>query len=66
MCKAINNCIQKDICHRYNATPEQNDQAYIRFHNLCFLENNFQWFYGDRSKMIKPELIPDIVKEEGE
>jgi len=62
MCKAVNNCIQKDICYRFNAIPEPIDQVYMRFHNLCFLENDWYWFYGDRSKMVHVELIEE--KEE--
>ena len=65
MCKAVNNCIQKEFCYRYNAIPESIDQVYMRFHNLCFLENDWQWFYGDRRNLIQPELIEE-KEEEGE
>ena len=63
MCRAVNNCIQKDICYRYNVVPEIVDQVYMKFHNLCFLENDWFYFWGDRDKMIKPELIEE---KEGE
>ena len=62
MCR-FTECLQKNICHRFNAIPEPIEQVYMRFHNLCFLENDYQWFYGDRSKMVQVELIEE--KEEG-
>ena len=66
MCKAIYNCIQKDICHRFNAIPEENDQVYMRFHNICDKDNDWFYFYGDRSQLIKAELIEEelVVKED--
>ena len=63
MCKAIYNCIQKDICQRYTYTPEPNDQTYMRFHNICDKDNDWYWFYGDRSQMVKVELIEDKAEE---
>jgi len=62
MCKH-DKCIQKDICSRFNTIPEPNEQqVYMRFWNLCFLENDWYWFYGDRNKMIKVELIEEKEK----
>jgi len=53
-------CIQKSICTRYNANQENNNQI-MHFENLCDQNNDWKWFYGDRSKMIKVELLEDEV-----
>jgi len=58
MCR-FTECLQKNICHRFNAIPEPVEQVYMRFHNLCDKNNDWYWFYGDRSKMINIELIED-------
>jgi len=62
MCK-WNKCIQKTICHRFNAIPEANNQVYMHFENLCFEKNEYKWFWGDRSKLIKVELIEEKVED---
>ena len=66
MCKAIYNCIQKDMCQRFIATPDPNDQTYMRFHNICGKNNDWFYFYGDRSQLTKAELIEEesVVKED--
>jgi len=60
MCK-WEKCVQNPICHRYNAIPEAKDQVYMHFENLCDQNNNWKWYYGDKDKMIKVELIEDEI-----
>lgn len=55
-------CVQKHICVRYNATKENNNQI-MHFENLCFEQNDWKWYYGDRSKIIKVELIEEKKEE---
>lgn len=63
MCK-YDKCIQKELCHRFNAIPEpDNQQVYMRFENICLESNEYQWFWGDRSKLIKVELIVELIEE---
>jgi hypothetical protein len=49
-------CIQKTVCSRY-IEPKNNNV--LHFENLCFEKNDWKWFYGDRSKMIKVKLIEE-------
>ena len=55
-------CLQSMVCNRFLYKNSSNP-VYIKFKNICSKEDNWQWFYGDRSKMIQVELIKD--KEEG-
>ena len=58
-------CIQKTVCPRY---IEPKNENVLHFENLCSEKNDWKWFYGDRSKMIKVELLEEkeINKEEEE
>ena len=49
-------CVQNPICRRY---IEEYNENVMRFENLCDQDNNWKWFYGDRSNMIKVELLED-------
>jgi hypothetical protein len=55
-------CVQKNICVRYNAKQENNNQI-MHFENLCDQNNDWKWFYGDRSKIIKVELIEEKTED---
>ena|GEM_PF-5482042 len=67
MCK-WERCIQKEVCQRFIAPPEtETEQIYMHFENKCSKNNDWFWFYGDRSNMVVEEetvLIEEIVKEE--
>lgn len=64
MCK-WSTCIQKDVCQRFSGIPETNNQQiYMHFENKCCLKNDWYWFYGDRSKMIKVELLIEENEKE--
>lgn len=54
------NCLQHSVCNRFLNKGSTNPVE-IRFRNLCYSENNYQWFYGDRDKMIKVDLINDEI-----
>jgi len=58
-------CQQSMMCSRFLYKNSSNPVC-IKFKNLCYQSNDWMWFYGDRSKLIKPELIPDIKNKEGE
>lgn len=49
-------CIQKTVCPRY---IEPKNENVLHFENLCSEKNDWKWFYGDRDKMIKPELLEE-------
>lgn len=65
MCK-WDKCFQKDVCPRFIAIPEPNDQVYMKFKNKCYPKNDWYWFYGDRSKMVKAEMIEEKEEEKVE
>jgi len=46
------------VCSRFLYKNSFNP-VYIKFKNICLKEDNWQWFYGDRSKMVQVELIED-------
>jgi len=50
------------VCSRF-LYKNYSNPVYIKFKNICSKEDNWQWFYGDRSKMVKVELIEE---KEGE
>ena len=57
-------CQQAMICSRFLYKNSSNP-IYIKFKNICDPSNDFQWFYGDRSQMVKDSLIEEeIVMEE--
>ena len=58
-------CIQSMACSRFLYKYSSNP-VYIKFKNICDQSNDFLWFYGDRDKIIKVELIEEIEEKEGE
>jgi len=58
-------CIQSMMCDRFFYKNSSNP-VFIKFKNICDQSNDWMWFYGDRSKLIKPELIEEINEKVGE
>lgn len=50
-------CLKSNSCYRFLAPANPQYQSYQRFRNICFLENNFQWYW---------EVKQEIVQKEGE
>jgi len=53
------------MCDRFFYKNSSNP-VFIKFKNICDQSNDWMWFYGDRSKLIKPELIEEINEKVGE
>ena len=58
-------CPQSMICSRFLYKGYANP-VYIKFKNICDQSNDFQWFYGDRRKLIKPEFIEENLGDTSE
>ena len=44
MCK-YEKCEKKDTCYRFKATPNPYEQSYMKFENICDIQNDFQWYW---------------------
>ena len=60
MCKH-SECEKSSSCLRILAPPET-DQIYMRFHNICSENNQYQWFWQAPDELIikQEEVVGDI------